>query len=415
VSSGPAGVYLSPQIFYRKIYQNNIAMETIRTICKRTAYFYIPFLTLLILITAQPVRTSAHALPDPAPEKDQAVMIALLLDTSNSMDGLIDQAKSQLWKIVNELAGARCNDGAKPRIKIALYEYGNDNLSAYEGYIRQVSPLTDDLDLISEKLFSLRTNGGSEFCGHVIQKSLTQLEWSSSREDLKMIFIAGNEPFTQGEIPYRTACANARERDIVVNTIFCGNYDEGVRTDWKNGADITGGTYMSIDHDRKTVYIPTPYDARISAMNDKLNETYVYYGKSGSYKKEMQAKQDDNAGSYGEANKVERAVSKSSHAYSNKSWDLVDASKENEKVITEAKDEELPASMRGMSAEQRKNYVKEKSEERKKIQDEIQQLSKKRQEYINNNTPKGSEGTLDGAMIKSIKERGKEKKLVWNK
>ena len=39
-------------------------------------------------------------------------MLALLLDTSNSMDGLIDQAKSQLWKIVNELAAAKCDDGS---------------------------------------------------------------------------------------------------------------------------------------------------------------------------------------------------------------------------------------------------------------------------------------------------------------
>jgi hypothetical protein len=39
-----------------------------------------------------------------APTKKAKVQIALLLDTSNSMDGLIDQAKSQLWKIVNEMA-----------------------------------------------------------------------------------------------------------------------------------------------------------------------------------------------------------------------------------------------------------------------------------------------------------------------
>jgi len=32
------------------------------------------------------------------------VQIALLLDTSNSMDGLIHQAQTQLWKIVNEMA-----------------------------------------------------------------------------------------------------------------------------------------------------------------------------------------------------------------------------------------------------------------------------------------------------------------------
>ena len=41
------------------------------------------------------------------PEK-QYVKIALLLDTSNSMDGLINQAKAQLWDIVNEFTHAKC-------------------------------------------------------------------------------------------------------------------------------------------------------------------------------------------------------------------------------------------------------------------------------------------------------------------
>src|SRR5687768_6115995 len=127
-----------------------------------------------------------------APAKGQTIMLALLLDTSNSMDGLIDQAKSQLWKIVNEVAAAKGADGNQPNIKIALYEYGNDGLPSSEGYIRQVSGLTEDLDVISEKLFSLRTNGGNEFCGHVINTSLNQLAWSASHADLKMIFIAGN-------------------------------------------------------------------------------------------------------------------------------------------------------------------------------------------------------------------------------
>jgi hypothetical protein len=35
------------------------------------------------------------------------VQLALLLDTSNSMDGLIDQARSQLWSVVNQFAAAR--------------------------------------------------------------------------------------------------------------------------------------------------------------------------------------------------------------------------------------------------------------------------------------------------------------------
>jgi len=354
---------------------------------------------------------SAFTVPAP-PAKDQSIQIALLLDTSNSMDGLIDQAKSQLWKIVNELTVAKCADGKKPSIKIALYEYGNDNLSSHEGYVRQVSGLTDDLDLISEKLFSLSTNGGNEFCGHVINSSLRQLGWSTSANDLKMIFIAGNEPFTQGGIAYRTACGLAREKGVVVNTIFCGPFDEGVNTNWKDGADIANGSYMSIEQNRKTVYIATPYDDRIGALNDKLNQTYVYYGASGASKKEMQSAQDSNAGSYGQANKVERAVSKSSHAYRNSSWDLVDASKENEDIIEKADDDELPKEMKGMSVPQRQQYVKQKADERAKIQSEIQSLSKKRQEYIATNTPKEEgDASLDAAMIKAVREKAKQKDL----
>lgn len=346
--------------------------------------------------------------------RDQQIMLALLLDTSNSMDGLIDQAKSQLWKIVNELAAAKCGDGSRPKIKIALYEYGNDGLPDSEGYIRQVSGLTNDLDLISEKLFGLSTNGGSEFCGHVIRTSLNQLAWSTSDADLKMIFIAGNEPFTQGGISYRIACSAAKEKGVVVNTIFCGDFDEGIRTNWKDGADMTGGSYMSIEQNRKTVYISTPFDKQIDACNERLNKTYIHYGAAGEQKKAAQATQDANAESYGMGNKVERAVSKSSHAYTNSSWDLVDAAKEDESIITSAPAAQLPAEMQGLSAEQRKDYVNKKAIERKKIQDEIQELNKKRQAYIATNTPKNSEDDmLDAAMIKAIREKAKEKELVW--
>jgi hypothetical protein len=375
----------------------------------------IKFITLAAMIALSATSFAATVRKEDTPPK-QSIMLALLLDTSNSMDGLIDQAKSQLWKIVNELAGARCDDSSRPDIKIALYEYGNDGLPATLGYIRQVSPLTSDLDLISEKLFALRTNGGNEYCGQVIKTSLNELGWSASGADLKMIFIAGNEPFTQGEIPYRIACGLAKEKDVVVNTIFCGPYSEGIETDWKSGATITGGTYMSIEQDRKTVYVATPYDDKIDALNSKLNDTYVYYGSSGASKKAMQSAQDTNAEAYGKANKAERAVSKSSHVYDNKSWDLIDASKNDDKVIEKAKDEELPKEMKGMNVQQKKDYVAKKAGERQSIQKEIQDLSVKRQQYIDANTTKEQkDAMLDGALIKSIKERAKSKNLSWEK
>ena len=45
----------------------------------------------------------------PEPKKN-TIKVALLLDTSNSMDGLINQAKTQLWEIVNELSYAKCEE-----------------------------------------------------------------------------------------------------------------------------------------------------------------------------------------------------------------------------------------------------------------------------------------------------------------
>jgi hypothetical protein len=349
-----------------------------------------------------------------APAKDQTIMMALLLDTSNSMDGLIDQAKSQLWRIVNEMARAKSADGKQPNIKIALYEYGNDGLSSEEGYIRQVSALTGDLDVLSEKLFSLRTNGGNEFCGYAINTSLNQLAWSAANADLKMIFIAGNEDFTQGGVSYERACSAAKKKGVVVNTIYCGYINDGINLGWKRGADLTGGTFMSIDQNNKTAFVPTPYDDQIAALNDKLNATYVYYGQEGEYRKEQQIVQDNNAASYGVANIAERSFCKSSHAYKNSSWDLVDASKDNEKIIMETRSEDLPKEMRTMSIEERKAYIRQKSEERMKIQAGIQSLNKKRQDYIYKNTPQSiRDKMLDASMMKAIKEQGCEKNFKW--
>ncbi len=58
--------------------------------------------------------------------------------------------------------------------------------------------------------------------GYAIKHATEELAWSTSNSDLKMIFIAGNEPFNQGDYKYETACRNAIAKGIVVNTIHCG-------------------------------------------------------------------------------------------------------------------------------------------------------------------------------------------------
>ncbi|WP_108868678.1 vWA domain-containing protein [Aquimarina aquimarini] len=339
------------------------------------------------------------------------IQVALLLDTSNSMDGLIEQAKAQLWEIVNELSYAKCGHN-KIKLEIALYEYGNDGLPSQEGFIRQVLPFSNDLDEISKELFALTTNGGNEFCGKVINTSINQLGWKKSNDHLKLIFIAGNEPFTQGPVNYKDAATDALEKGITINTIFCGNYRQGIDTQWKHSADITYGEYSAIDHNRETIHIATPYDNVILELNNKLNKTYLYYGNQGAQKRKLQAEQDHNARSYSSANAVSRTVSKSSGFYKNKSWDLIDAVEDESFEIEEVEKEDLPQELKDKSKTELTQYIAEKSTARKEIQQEINELNKKRVQFIKENSKK--EGTsLETALLNAIKKQGRKKAFTW--
>lgn len=343
--------------------------------------------------------------------KQHYIRVALLLDTSNSMDGLIDQAKAQLWEIVNELSYARCR-GERPDLQIALYEYGNDNLNARSGHIRKILGFTSDLDDVSKELFSLTTNGGSEYCGTVIKASLKDLDWGNDDDDLKMIFIAGNEPFTQGKVDYRDAASMAKEKDVVVNTIFCGDYRHGVDTQWQDGARLTYGDYMSIDHNQQTVHIDSPYDDLILQLNIKLNNTYVPYGDRGKQKVAIQVAQDANAEQYGKANAVSRTVSKGSKFYKNSSWDLVDAVEDEEVELSEITAESLPEELQKLNDEELREYIEEKSAQRESIQKEINELNEKRREFVTEKK-KATDNGLETALINALKKQAGKKSYTW--
>ena len=340
---------------------------------------------------------------DKCPHDYKLVQLSLLLDTSNSMDGLINQAKSQLWRIVNELARAH-KDGKDIRLEVALYEYGNNALSPMSGYIRQVTPFTEDLDRISEALFSLDTNGGSEYCGHVIGSSLNRLRWNTSGEGLKMIFIAGNEPFNQGSVNYEVACRWAAERDIVVNAIYCGDYRAGRASFWQRGASIGGGNYFSIDSDRVMKGISTPYDDDLIVLNSKVNKTYVPYGKQGRQNLSRQMEQDANAAKQSPAVSAGRAVTKGSKLYRASGWDLVDALEEQSVSVDKIEKEYLPEALQDMSTAELESYVQKKKQERETIKQQIAELSRKRDAYILKKEKEAAgEETLGSAMLKTLR------------
>ena len=357
------------------------------------------------LVTAQTMQTTELTPVHKVMPRQARIQIALLLDTSNSMDGLISQAKSQLWTLVNELSEGE-KYGRSPQIELALYEYGNSNISVSKGYVRRVLSLTTDLDEVSEKLFALSTNGGQEYAGQVIMTSLEELEWSGSDEDMKLIIIAGNEPFTQGPVKYEDACGRARRGGIIIDTIHCGDEQQGINTKWKDGADCAGGIYMTINQDEKMVHIPSPYDDDILRLNKKLNDTYYGYGARGMELKTRQSVQDENAASMGVKSIMQRSKSKSSSAYSNEAWDVVDAYKKDKDQILKMDDAKLPKELQGKSEAEREIFIEEKSKERTELQKSISKLTAKQQKFVAaKRKDLAATKTLDNIMVGAVRKQ----------
>jgi hypothetical protein len=341
-------------------------------------------------------------------EAENRIQIAILLDTSSSMDGLIDQAKTQLWKVVNTFIDAK-RDGKAPFVEVALYEFGNNNNAAGNDWIRLVSPMTRDLDQLSRDLFALKTNGGEEYCGAVVQRALGDLAWDTRETTYKAIFIAGNEPFTQGRVDARSVCKDALAKGIVVNTIHCGNRQQGIDGAWHDGAALGGGEFLVIDQDAAVAHIDAPQDKRISDLSLKLNGTYLGWGKRRMEAAENQKQADEAAAANADTGaSVERAVCKASGNYSNAAWDLVDALREKKIDPATLKVEELPEEMKNIPPAERTAFIEKAAKERAAIQDEIKELSKKRDAHVAEELKKNAEGgakTLDQAMIEATRKQ----------
>lgn len=349
--------------------------------------------------------------PIPKPK----IQVAVLLDVSNSMDGLIEQAKAQLWNMVSVMGKAKC-EGVSPTVEIALYEYGKDSNDEAKGYIKQISPFSTDLDMLSKQLFELKTYGGSEYCGQVILTSLDSLKWEASENSYKVIFIAGNEDFLQGNVSFTKACEEARKKGVIVNTIYCGDRMRGIQEHWNLNAECGNGSYTNINSNSRIQDIATPYDTTLIVLNQKLNGTYVYYGSGGEARAELQETMDAGNAKINSSIAAKRAAVKGNRSlYDNSGWDLVDAYDKDKSVIEKVDMKTLPDSLQNKTRAQVKKIVDEKNKERSAISKEILEVNAKRDAFISSERAKkagASTATLETEIERIVRDQVKRAKMV---
>jgi len=357
--------------------------------------------TLMSLIVAG----SAFAQNDaPAPNK---VDVVFCVDRSGSMDRVIETAKRKIWTIVNEVAQQK----PTPVLRIGLIGYGSADKDI------KFFPLSTDLDKVYENLSTFRCDmGGDEWVGWALLQAVERMEWAPERKSLKMIFMVGNETAAQGhaEVMYTRTAPQAIKKDISVNAIYCGKPSAEEEKTWRELASLADGLYSQIDLSGGEVTIQTPHDKKLAELSQKLNTTYIPFGRRGADGKEQQEKADKaTAGAGAAPAEAARASAKAGKLYNNATWDLVDASKGKDFDLAKMKIEDLPQDMQKMTPEERKAHLDKMTKEREEIQKEIAKTSAERQKFIDEEMKKKNltaDASFDEAVRRTIQEQAAKRK-----
>lgn len=333
------------------------------------------FLLFFSLATQAASRNTPVVLADSRP-----VDLVIVLDTSGSMEELLDSVRARVWDIINEFGRMR----PTPYLRVGLLSYGSDDSTEEDGWIVLHSDLTDDLDAFYAELMALRTSGSVEYVGRALDVAVHEMDWSPDWDGLRLVFVAGNESADQGmdEVDFRQVALDAGDKDILINALYAGNREQGVSENWHEVAQHGHGNFSAIDVKRGMAQIPTPHDELLLRLNASLNETYLPYGERGADGLANQLAQDNNASRLGVESCSSRIVAKGSALYTNASWDLVDAMVKEEFQIASLRTQDLPEEMQGMEEQQRVAYVQAKRAQREDIQRQIQELSAEREAFL---------------------------------
>lgn len=332
------------------------------------------------------------------------VDIVICLDTSGSMESLLDSARARVWDVVNELGRLT----PTPEIRLGLLSYGTDLGTEEDGWVVLKSDLSDDLDTVYGQLMELTTAGGEEYVGRVLHTAVDTMNWSTHPDALKIIFLAGNESADQAEDTYsfRDAAKFAKDDGIIINALYAGNREQAIVENWPEVARQGGGNFSAIDPLLGTIQIATPQDALLLDLNTQLIPTYLPYGPRGKDGLANQVAQDGNASRLGVQSCSSRITAKGSALYTNAEWDLVDATLKGEFQWDALRDEDLPAEMATMNRGERIAHVATKRAAREAVQKKIQKVSLERENHIQavlaKERGKNDEG-LGDAMRKAIR------------
>ena len=355
---------------------------------------------MLAALAAIPAQATKPYFPQAAANQQQGarratIELLFVLDTTGSMGGMLEGAKTKIWGIVNDVLQQPGNAGATIRVGLVAYRDRGD------AYITRVTPLTDNLDAVYSQLMSFKAQGGGdgpEDVRSAMAEAVRLGGWSApGPRTSQVMFLVGDAPphDDYSNLPAtESSSRSAARRGIIVNAVQCGNDDETTRA-WRNVAQYGGGEYFAIAQDGGVDIAVTPYDEQLARLGEQMGATYMAYGASEKRMARQSAQvamESSVAAAAPPAAIAERALNKALNERAYDDSDLVQKAESGKLALPQIAAAELPDSLRRLAPEQRQAALDKAVSQRKALRTQIVALSKQRDQYLAQQRAKGGAG-----------------------
>lgn len=346
------------------------------------------------------------------------VELVFVLDTTGSMGGLIQAAKEKIWSVATTMASAQ----PAPEIKIGLVAFRDRG----DEYVTQVVDLSSDLDSMYATLMDFRANGGGdgpESVNQALYDAVHSISWSQDQSAYKVVFLVGDAPphmDYQDEVQYPETVKVAQTKGIIINTIQAGQSGSTARQ-WQQIARLGEGDYFQVDQDGSALALSSPFDRQMAELSAKLDDTRLYYGRAEELK-EKQRKLAATKKIHAKASLESRArraafntsVSGAANLLGDK--ELVDDVASGRVSLKDIDSDMLPAPLQVMAPEEQLRMIEKAAVVRKKLKQEIQQLSDKRSVYLSKRVDElgaVKADSFDLKLFSTVKQQAEAKGMVY--
>ena len=351
----------------------------------------------------------AAAADAPATQPSKTIEVCFALDTTGSMGGLIDGAKKKIWTIANGIVAA--DRGAKVRFALVPYRDRGD------AYVTKIIDLTDDLDRIFSELQTFSADGGGdgpESVNQALDDAVNKISWSSGdAAAVKFIFLVGDAPphmDYQDDVKFPQTCESAVRKNLIINTVQCGQMS-GTREVWQEIARRSEGSFVALEQSGGMVVTETPMDKEIADLSAKIGALAVPYG-SAKQQQEVALKSSVAAAAPAPVQAARGAYNAKDNRAIQGRGDLVADVADGSVALDKLQEEDLPPAMKTMPAAERKAYLEKQSAERQKLTEQVNELAKRRDAYLAEETKKlsGKGDAFDAKVTEIVNAQVNRKK-----